>query len=122
MEELIYTQIANKRRELECRLEACSLNYHNEWFSSSVEEAELIVRRWKSVLEIRPLYDLENRKLTGYWESALQDFPIDLEMTAETLLNFANKHPIVINSVLENHFAQMSLLDENHAEIPHRLC
>jgi hypothetical protein len=121
MEELIHTQMANKRQELECRLKACPLDYHNEWFKSSVEEAELIVRRWKSISEIRPLYDLENRKLTGYWESALQDFPIGLDMTAETLLDYANKHPMVIDSVLENHFAQMSLLDENHADIPNRL-
>lgn len=120
MEELIHAQMADKRQE--CRLDSCSFKYHNEWFRSSVEETELIVRQWKSTLEIEPLYDLEQRKLTGYWQSALKDLPTGLDMTAKTMLALANKYPTAMESLLEDRFAQMSLHDGNQAETPNPPC
>jgi len=65
MEELIHRQLADKRQELKCNLEACPSTYHNEWFSCSVEETEQILQQWKTISEEEPLYDLEQRGT--YW-------------------------------------------------------
>lgn len=69
MEEMIHLELAGKRYEMRCDIRSCRSEYHDEWFKCSVEEAETLVRRWRSRDDEHTLYDLHSRRLTDYWKT-----------------------------------------------------
>lgn len=111
IEELVHLQLADKRYEVSCNLPSCKSDYHNEWFTSSVEGARRLLEQWKALAERSPIYDIDTRQLAGFWKKVLQTFVQHdcVETIAEDSLKSTGKMSAALDAVIVDDLERMSL-------------
>jgi hypothetical protein len=71
MEELVHLRLNTLRSQIICLAQQCEVEYHDEWFKCSVEEAKGIIGHLKALNDEHALYDRETRRLSSYWNDRI---------------------------------------------------